>query len=134
MDKNEKKGVIHLIEGLGDVPHYDISLAASFKVRCQLVDEFKKLGFTGSSFPESMLLVTENIVNSKVIYHVAHYNVFHNLACNICQGHWSTVSWAVMLAFFFNRGNYCFSPVIGNLTSVYSTLIDDDQEGCNLFC
>lgn len=66
-----------------------------------------------------MLMVTENIVYFKVNHYVADYDVSLNLICNTCHGHWLIVDWVVVLAYLEDRGNYCFSPVLG--TSAVST-------------
>ena len=62
MEFIDKQGMVHFIEGLGEVHHYDISLVTSLQVGCQLVDDFQKLGPTGSLLPESMLLVTQDVI------------------------------------------------------------------------
>jgi len=47
--------VAYLVEGLGEVHDEDISLFAIFPVTGYVIREFKKLGFTGTAFPDAML-------------------------------------------------------------------------------
>ena len=50
-----------------------------------------ELGLTASTFPESMLVVTEDTIGLKVAHDATVHDILQNLACYGCQRDWLIV-------------------------------------------
>ena len=63
----------------------------------------QKLGFTGVSAPEAMLIINKDVVLLQVGDGLRDYDVFINLATYGCQRDWSIVFWAGTFALLEDR-------------------------------
>ena len=73
-----KKDAIHLV-------------FSSVQLSGYTMESCDELGLTASTFPESMLVVTEDTIGLKVAHDATVHDMFQNLACYGCQRDWLIV-------------------------------------------
>ena len=75
------------------------------------MDSCDGLGLAASTFPESMLVVTEDIIGFKVAHDATVHDMFQNLACYGCQRDLSIVTSLMFIAFFEDGDDVGLPPI-----------------------
>ena len=82
----------------------DIHLAfSSAQLSGYTVESCDELGLATSAFPESMLVVTEDVIGLKVAHNATVHDMFQNPACNRCHREWLKVT-SLYLSPFLKMG------------------------------
>ena len=85
-----------------------------------------ELGLAASTFPGSMLVITEDAIGLKVAHDATVHDMFHKLACYGCQRDWSIVA-SLMFITLFEDGTMLaflqFSGTVSEFSDFWNILV-----------
>ena len=70
-----------------------------------------ELGLAALTFPESMLVVTEDATDLKVAHGATVHDTFQNPACYACQRDWLKVTSLMFITLFEDGDDVVFPPI-----------------------
>ena len=101
-----------LIESFRKIQKDDIHLAfSSAQLSGYTMESCDELGLAASTFPEPMLVVTEDAMGLKVAHDATVHDVFQNIACYRCQRDWSIVTSLMFITLFEDGDDVGFPPI-----------------------